>query len=93
MLLILRKSNKTEILKILIMPDGLSFEIKRLQFPIQHAFAMTINKFIGNFRNQLRVSMFFTRQTLCSLFFFGKPSALFIYAQNSKRKTVYHGAL
>jgi ATP-dependent DNA helicase PIF1 len=86
--------------RIPLIPNDMSFDFKRLKFPVRLAFAMSINKSQGqslsvcgiNYENpcfshgQLRV--------YDACFHVGIPTKLFIYAQEKKNKNVvYHKAL
>jgi ATP-dependent DNA helicase PIF1 len=70
--------------RILMIPTDISFEFKRLQLPVQLAFAMTINK--AN-RTSLQVCGL-NLENLC--FSHGKPSDLFVYTPEGKTKNIIY---
>ena len=72
--------------------------IKRLQFPVRLAFAMTINKSQGHSLEVCEINLEFPGFAHGQLYVacsrVGKPSSLFIYApQNKTKNIVYEKAL
>ena len=86
------------ILRIPLIPSDLPFQFKRLQFPLNVCFAISINKSQGQSLKVVGLDL----QTPCfshgQLYFecsrVGRPSSLFINAPERKTKNVvYHRAL
>ncbi|XP_044592333.1 uncharacterized protein LOC123270358 [Cotesia glomerata] len=72
----------------------LSFQFKRIQFPVRLAFAMTINKSQGQSLEvcgiNLELSCFSHGQLYVACSRVGKPSALFIFSPDGKTKNIVH---
>lgn len=92
------KGEEVLILRISMIPTDMPFELKRFQFPIRLAFAITINKSQGQ---SLSVCGLNLKNVCCShgqLYVacsrLGKPSALFVLASDNETKNVvYHKVL
>ena len=78
--------------RIPLIPTDMAFEFKRLQFPIRLAFAMTINKAQGQSLQvcglNLENDCFSHGQLYVACSRVGKPSNLYIYAENGQTKNV-----
>ncbi|GBP20086.1 ATP-dependent DNA helicase PIF1 [Eumeta japonica] len=84
--------------RIPLIPNDMSFDFKRLQFPVRLAFAMSINKSQGQSLSvcgiNLENSCFSHGQLYVACSRVGIPTTLFIYAPENKTKNiVYHKAL
>lgn len=81
-----------------MIPTDLPFYLKRLQFSVRLAFAMTINKSreqsLEVFGINLELPCFAHGQIYVACSRVGKPSSMFIYApQNKTKNIVYEKAL
>lgn len=80
--------------RIPLIPLDAPFEFKRLQFPIRLAFAMTINKSQGQSLEicglDLESPCFSHGQLYVGCSRVGKPSALYILAQDAQTKNIVH---
>ena len=78
--------------RIPLIPTDMAFEFKRLQFPIRLAFAMTINKAQGQSLQvcglNLENDCFSHGQLYVACSRVGKPSDLYVYAENGQTKNV-----
>lgn len=78
--------------RIPLIPTDMPFEFKRLQFPIRLAFAMTINKAQGQSLQvcglNLENDCFSHGQLYVACSRVGKPTDLYIYAENRQTKNV-----
>lgn len=84
--------------RIPLIPTGLAFDFKRLQFPIKLAFAMTINKSQGQTLKVVGVDLteqpFSHGQLYVAFSRVGSPSNLHVLAPDNKaRNVVYHSVL
>lgn len=92
------KGEEVLIPRIPLIPHDLPFDFKRLQFPVRLAFAMTINKAQGQSLEVCGINLespcFSHGQLYVACSRVGKPSALYVFAPDSKTKNiVYHKAL
>jgi ATP-dependent DNA helicase PIF1 len=81
-----------------MIPTDMSFQFKRLQFPIRLAFAMTINKSQGQTLEicglDIETDCFSHGQLYVACSRVGNPNNLYIYTQNGTTKNiVYREAL
>lgn len=80
--------------RIPMIPNDTPFPFKRLQFPLRLAFAMTINKSQGQSLQicglDLDNNCFSHGQLYVGCSRVGKPSDLFIHAQDAKATNVVH---
>ncbi|XP_074109278.1 ATP-dependent DNA helicase PIF1-like [Cotesia typhae] len=80
--------------RIPMIPTDLSFQFKRIQFPVRLVFAMTINKSQGQSLEvcgiNLELSCFSHGQLYVACSRVGKPSALFIFSPDGKTKNIVH---
>ncbi|XP_029054625.2 uncharacterized protein LOC114881908 [Osmia bicornis bicornis] len=78
--------------RIPMIPTDMPFEFKRLQFPVQLAFAMTINKAQGQSLQVCGLNLenpcFSHGQLYVTCSRVGKPSDLFVYAPDGKTKNI-----
>lgn len=86
---------QTELIpRIPIIPSDMPFEFKRIQFPVRLAFAMTINKSQGQSLQvcglNLETPCFSHGQLYVGCSRVGKPSSLFIFANEGKTKNVVY---
>ncbi|XP_022179201.1 uncharacterized protein LOC111039864 [Myzus persicae] len=81
-----------------MIPTDVSFEFKRLKFPVRLALAITINKSQGQSLSVCGINLenpcFSLGQLYVACSSVGKPSDLFVYAPGNQTKNiVYHKAL
>lgn len=80
--------------RIPMIPTDMPFNFKRLQFPVRLAFAMTINKSQGQSLEVCGINLEFPcfahGQLYVACSRVGKPSSLFIYAQQHQTKNIVH---
>lgn len=80
--------------RIPMIPTDMSFEFKRLQFPVRLAFAMTINKAQGQSLQVCGINLtnpcFSHGQLYVACSRVGKPSDLFVYASDGKTKNIVY---
>ena len=88
------KDEEVLIPRIPMIPTDMPFEFKRIQFPICVAFAMTINKSQGQSFSVCGLNLenpcFSHGQLYMACSRVGKPSALFVLAENNKTKNVVY---
>ena len=81
-------------LRILMIPTYMSFQLKRLQFPIRLAFAITINKAHGQSLElcglYLHIDFFSHGQLYIACFRVGNPNNLFIYTETGTTKNIVY---
>lgn len=82
--------------RIPMIPTGMSFEFKRLQFPVRLAFAMTINKSQGQSLQVCGIDLtnpcFSHGQLYVACSRVGKPTDLFVNAPDGKTKNIVYPA-
>ena len=82
------KGDEVLIKRIPIIPADLSFQIKRIQFPVRLAFAMTINKSQGQSLEvcgiNLEFQCFSHGQLYVACSRVSKPPSLFVFAPENK---------
>ena len=80
--------------RIPVMPTDFAFECKRVQFPVSLAFAMSINKFQGQYLEvcgiNLELPCFSHGQFYVACSRLCKPSALFVYSPYRKTINIVH---
>lgn len=88
------KGENVLIPRIPIIPSDMSFDFKRLQFPVRLAFAITINKAQAQSLEvcgiNLQTPCFSHGQLYVACSRVGKPSVLFIYAADGKTKNIVY---
>ena len=77
-----------------MIPTDMSFQFKRLQFPIRLAFAITINKAHGQSLElcglYLHIDCFSHRQLYVACSRVGNPDNLFIYTETGTTKNIVY---